>query len=199
MNDWQSPFSKDELEWQYNSDDFYSQYMSSAQMLPNGNIFICEGNTGRFLEINEAKEIVWEYINPVNSNGNPAFQGGTVRFNQTFRATKYLINYPAFEYKNMEGTIPVELNPWKNDCFIPEIIEALKLEIRGNIIQEELIIESNSIENINFQLINIAGRILEERVLEKGENIYHLDYSKGIYFISFFENENLETKKIIIY
>jgi hypothetical protein len=44
--------------------NFYSPYESSAQRLPNGNTFICEGVFGRLFEVTPEGEVVWEYINP---------------------------------------------------------------------------------------------------------------------------------------
>jgi hypothetical protein len=44
--------------------NFYSPYESSAQRLPNGNTFICEGVFGRLFEVTRDGEVVWEYINP---------------------------------------------------------------------------------------------------------------------------------------
>lgn len=43
---------------------FYSQLISSAQRLPNGNTFITEGCFGRLFEVTPEQEIVWEYKNP---------------------------------------------------------------------------------------------------------------------------------------
>ena len=41
-----------------------SNFVSSAQRLPNGNTLITEGATGRIFELTVDKEIVWEYVNP---------------------------------------------------------------------------------------------------------------------------------------
>ena len=46
------------------SHHFYSPLTSNAQRLANGNTFICEGTTGRFMEITPDGEIVWEYLYP---------------------------------------------------------------------------------------------------------------------------------------
>ncbi|WP_234121949.1 aryl-sulfate sulfotransferase [Clostridium hydrogenum] len=46
---------------------FYSQLISSAQRLPNGNTLIDEGCSCRMLEVTPEKEIVWEYIAPFRS------------------------------------------------------------------------------------------------------------------------------------
>ncbi|MFT5166020.1 MAG: hypothetical protein ACI8P3_001251 [Saprospiraceae bacterium] len=48
--------------------------MYSAQMLPNGNLLICEGMNGHSFEVNVEEETVWEYINPINRNGEPISQ-----------------------------------------------------------------------------------------------------------------------------
>lgn len=51
--------------WTYeDKPDFFSLILSSAQRLPNGNTLICQGFNGRIFEINNEKEIVWEYSNP---------------------------------------------------------------------------------------------------------------------------------------
>ena len=58
-----------------NPSDLYTQAMGSAQRLVNGNILICEANSGRILEIEpNNNEVVFEYINPVDNNG-PVAQG----------------------------------------------------------------------------------------------------------------------------
>ncbi len=43
---------------------FYSPLTSDAQRLENGNTFICEGTTGRFMEVTPDGELVWEYLYP---------------------------------------------------------------------------------------------------------------------------------------
>ena len=59
-----------EVIWEYEKKDgpqdqrFYSDRISGAQRLINGNTLICEGNTGRIFEVNPQKEVVWQYINP---------------------------------------------------------------------------------------------------------------------------------------
>lgn len=61
-----------ELCWEYSVPRhhhyrFYSPYISSAQLLPNGNTLICEGNQGRIFEVTRDLETVWEYIVPPSS------------------------------------------------------------------------------------------------------------------------------------
>lgn len=42
---------------------FYTEGMGKHQFLPNGNILITEAEGGRFFEVDEKGEIVWEFIN----------------------------------------------------------------------------------------------------------------------------------------
>jgi hypothetical protein len=42
----------------------YSNFISSAQRLPNGNTLITEGSSGRIIEVTPTLEIVWEYLSP---------------------------------------------------------------------------------------------------------------------------------------
>ena len=48
---------------------FYSDRISGAQRLPNGNTLICEGSRGRIFEVTPENTIVWEYIYP-GENGD---------------------------------------------------------------------------------------------------------------------------------
>lgn len=43
---------------------FYSQLISAAQRLPNGNTLVTEGCFNRLFEVTRDKEIVWEYVAP---------------------------------------------------------------------------------------------------------------------------------------
>jgi len=62
--------------------------MGNAQRLPNGNTLIDESSFGRFFEVTNGGEIVWEYVNPFF--GKPFFGGpSTSQSNQVFRALRY--------------------------------------------------------------------------------------------------------------
>ena len=47
--------------------NFYSQLISAAQRLPNGNTMITEGCFSRIFEVTPDKEVVWEYYAPFNT------------------------------------------------------------------------------------------------------------------------------------
>lgn len=87
----------------------YSENISGAYRLPNGNTIICSGTVGRFLEVTTAGEIVWEYICPVQQNG--AIMQGVApdkdaaradeTMNSVFRVYKYPVDYAAFTGKTL--------------------------------------------------------------------------------------------------
>ena len=68
-----SAYGPKEADWIYtdeNKPDFFSQNISGAQRLPNGNNLICSGVVGTIFEISPDKKIVWKYIYP-DSGGGP--------------------------------------------------------------------------------------------------------------------------------
>jgi len=67
-----SAYGPKELDWIYtneNKPDFFSQNISGAQRLPNGNTLICSGAVGIIFEVSPAKRIVWKYIYPDSGQG----------------------------------------------------------------------------------------------------------------------------------
>ena len=62
---------------------FYSQLVSSAQRLPNGNTLITEGSFARIFEVTPDKEVVWEYRAPFDNIAHP----------MVYRAYRYPYDY----------------------------------------------------------------------------------------------------------
>ena len=57
-----------QIVWTYRAtleNAFYSNYISGAQRLPNGNTLVCSGAHGHFFEVTSEGDVVWEYISPV--------------------------------------------------------------------------------------------------------------------------------------
>ncbi|WP_283171469.1 hypothetical protein, partial [Curtanaerobium respiraculi] len=61
---WELKDTNADGDFMFNAHYFYSPLTSDAQRLPNGNTFICEGTSGRFMEYTPDKELVWEYMYP---------------------------------------------------------------------------------------------------------------------------------------
>jgi outer membrane protein assembly factor BamB len=75
-----------DIVWKYQGQGFYSDRISNAQRLPNGNTLINEGMFGRFFEVTPAGEVVWEYVNP---HFGPASRVAQAQTNSVFRAYRY--------------------------------------------------------------------------------------------------------------
>jgi hypothetical protein len=78
-----------EIVWEYhdaNPQGFYSDRISNAQRLPNGNTLINEGMFGRFFEVTPAGEVVWEYVNPYFG---PPTAPAARQTNNVFRIYRY--------------------------------------------------------------------------------------------------------------
>jgi hypothetical protein len=117
-----SALSPTNYTWTYKgttANPMYSENISGAYRLPNGNTIICSGTLGRFLEVTTTGEIVWEYICPVEKTGvitqgnkpseDAARAGETM--NSVFRVYKYPVDYAAFTGKTLTSGDFIELYP----------------------------------------------------------------------------------------
>ena len=102
--------------WEYSAkkagyrdkDRFYSEYVSSAQRLPNGNTLITEGSLGRLFEVTPDYDIVWEYISPYFSDSPKD------KHNMVYRA--YRVPYkwvPQLKKPVEKAVIPPELSEFR--------------------------------------------------------------------------------------
>jgi hypothetical protein len=73
--------------------DFYSQNISGAQRLDNGNTLICSGTSGKFFEIDSNGTIVWEYTNEFSSQ---VANGQNQVNSAVFRVTRYQLDISLF-------------------------------------------------------------------------------------------------------
>lgn len=86
---------------QRNKYQFYSDYVSSAQRLPNGNTLITNGAVGQLQEVTPEHEVVWEYISPYYS------QNG--KYNLVYRAYRAPYDYvPQLNKPEEKAVIPPE-------------------------------------------------------------------------------------------
>jgi hypothetical protein len=115
-----TPYGPVNTEWTYpeNLDnDFFSQNVSGAQRLQNGNTLICEGASGHIFEVTEIGEKVWDYINPVTIWG-ALNQGTNPTINSIFQSIRYAANYEAFLGRDLTQGPEIEIDPLPNTCEI---------------------------------------------------------------------------------
>jgi hypothetical protein len=87
--------------WQYTAnpeEQFYSAHISGADRLPNHNVLVCEGRTGRLFEITRRGEVVWEWTSPF-SVMTPQGQNQT----WVFRALRYGPEYPGLAGRELDA------------------------------------------------------------------------------------------------
>ena len=103
----------DEIVWQYIGSPVYSMvslHISGAERLANGNTLICEGESGRLLEVTREGDICWEWISPFVFD----FKGSQAA--QIFRAHRYAADSPELKNRTLDGSGLETLNrQWKLD------------------------------------------------------------------------------------
>ena len=98
--------------WEYSIEGqerimFFSQYVSSAQRLPNGNTLITEGAVGRLFEVTPENDIVWEYVSPFFGVENP-------RTHRIFRAHRVPYDWvPQLERPTERAVVPPDITMFR--------------------------------------------------------------------------------------
>ena len=93
--------------WSYEANpqqQFFSGHISGCHRLPNGNTLICEGTSGRIFEVTPAREIAWEWINPIHHTR------GEMRISWVFRAYRYGPDYPGLAGHDLDPARYADLN-----------------------------------------------------------------------------------------
>jgi hypothetical protein len=199
-----SSYGPQTAEFTYSSsedNDFTSGILSGAVRLPNENLLICDGNSGRLFEINSTNDIVWNYIIPMNNTtGEISSQGDVLESgNSTFRGIKYSTDYEGFIGKDVTPGDPIESNFNLNTC--------LSLST-DNLLNDKIIIYPNpviDIINLNTSLTILKVEIYD--VLGKKLNFIKINNRKidmsnvnrGIYVLKIKTEIGIITKKIMLY
>ena len=181
-------FGKEDILWSYDDVGFYSSRMSSAQMMPNGNILTTEGTSGEISEITQSKEKVWKYINPVNRNGGPGIQSGTPQFNSLFKSARYTVDYIGFENKDLTPGAPVELSPDNIGCqiFMPTSVYEKHQQSDDifTVDNQRLIWKVEIYSPQKIYLLDIFGRIHKQAEVDQSNNEVDISsLNEGIYFV----------------
>lgn len=141
---------------------FYSQVLSGAYSLPDGGLFITAGTSGDLFRVDKNKQVVWNYINPVDQNGARK-QGETPQNNQVFRAEFYPANFPGFMGINLTPKDEIETSPKKpalcETSNHAEIIESLALLLYPNPAEDYATISGNAPEAVEIRTAD--GRLVQ--------------------------------------
>ncbi|MCX6873116.1 MAG: DUF1566 domain-containing protein [Verrucomicrobia bacterium] len=118
-----SAYAPSALTWTYVASppsSLYSEAISGAQRLPNGNTLICDGVHGVFREVTTAGEIVWKYVNSEVKAGTlptsilyqgqePALDDRGHLYNAVFKIHRYPADYAAFTGRSLTPGAQLEL------------------------------------------------------------------------------------------
>jgi len=106
-------FGPEAPDWSYTAPDkfsLYSAFVSGAHRLQNGHTLITQGMQGRFFEIDQNNEIVWEYWTPYKfdyalPDGSAAQPTGPFIY-AMFRSTLYPADFKGFDNKELKPIDP---------------------------------------------------------------------------------------------
>jgi len=180
-------------------EQFYSEGLSSVQVLPNGNILGCSGGRGYLMELTSDNEIVWEYKVPLKF-GARAPQGTEIGYyqNLTFRAFKYPPDYSAFDGRDLSAKGYIELNPDLSYCdklTVTSDIETYDISMYPNPASTELTIswEGTKVKNIKI-LDMISKELFSISTRSNSATINISTLSRGTYVVVF----NNERRKLLV-
>lgn len=190
-------FGPKEYDWFYGGVeehiDFFSARISGAQRLSNGNTLICDGDSGRFIEIDTEGNLVWEYINPFRA-GFALNQGEDPRMNHVFRVYKYATDYPAFAGRDLSPGPVLEANPLDFNCEIYDEVSVRYntldgVSINGNPVGEEFVLANQSGEILSYSLFSLSGNFILADNLPIGQISVNVSENPSGMYILRIENE----------
>jgi hypothetical protein len=104
------PFGPAEPAWVYQAPGFYSNFISGAERLANGNTLICQGRDGRIFEVTPEGEIVWDYWTPYSGTVTLADGSQPQPVEEftyaVFRGTKIPPDHPALSGRDLAPLDP---------------------------------------------------------------------------------------------
>lgn len=196
------------LTWSYEASppvSFYARNISGEERLPNGNTLICDGTAGRFFELDNSENIVWEYVNPVTRNGILT-QGDAPSFNLVFKIYRYSPQYSGLAGKDLSEKGKIELYPSgiKDQFLIPSRFMLGQNYPNPFNPATTFKYEVPEASFVTIKVYNILGNEVAALVNEeKARGIYNVKFngvnlSSGIYFYNMHAGNFTETKKMIL-
>ena len=200
-------FEPTDFDWTYQAahpTDFFSNIISGVQRLENGNTLICEGVGGRFFEIDENENIVWEYVNPVNDLG-PINQNIIPENNNVFRCTRYAPVYTGFAEQTLVPQGYIEIgSTFSCDLYPVGIInnerQTMDIELYPNPVSHIISIALPE-RKCHIYIYNALGNLIFQdfvcsQDLKYEKNI--ANFNNGMYYITIKGFTDIYTEKFII-
>ncbi len=204
------PYLPATTSWNYNygnPNSMYSQNISGAQQLSNGNVLICSGSSGVFTETSSSGTQVWKYTNPVNTAGS-INQGVIPTQNAVFRCTYYPNTYSGFVGQTLTSGNTIEnSNVLSNTCNLTLAaaefnLSNLNIKIYPNPAQDFIAIQTEmQTTDLDVMLIDALGKVIQTNKILQGSTLSIIDLTSvynGIYFVKIASAKDNKTVKIMV-
>jgi len=165
--------------------DFFSDYQSGTQVLPNGHILITIYEEGRILEVDLDGNILWEY--------------GAA---QLFRSERYPLDYPAFEGRDLSPKGQV----WNTnyDCQLytsstENVTEPEVASLYPNPASNYLYLAQTSDRSIaRIFMKDLMGKTVLDKTISEELEVHHLE--EGLYVCELYDAQFrlVSTEKVVI-
>ena len=181
---------------------FFSNHISGALRLKNGNTMMLTGANGIFTEVDSLKNIIWKYKNPVDGNG-PVSQGSSIFTNAVFNFSFLDTNYLGLSGHNLTPGKPIELNPVPSPCdsLGTSVHEANKIECTfQNPNDGNFELRLSGIKHGKIEICNTLGEIIYTKPIGYSQPSVMLNIStapNGIYFLMVKTEGGIVTKKVM--
>ncbi len=189
----------------------FSGFISGAVELENNNILICSGAVGTLVEITPDGEPVWNYINPITSNGiveqGYSFIDNQSTRNLVFRAYKYPMDYGAFSNINLTPIDRIELGAFESYPCI-DVVASIEtnllpsLSVFPNPVSTQLnILAENNLIASEVVIVDRLGKKMNLGNIELFNNILTIDvghFIEGVYVVTLFVNGKIVSYKFMV-
>lgn len=183
-----------------NPNNFYASNTSSAQILSNKNLLMCNGPSGTFFEVDSVGNKVWEYINPAAITGIIP-QNNPPNANPVFRCNYYPSSFDGFaSHILVSGNIIENTNSQSATCIlntplnIDESISANTLMVYPNPFNDRINTNFTE-EGATYNLFNAIGQEVWAGTEIENKSFSYL--TNGIYVLTIKVKSEIQTVKII--
>ncbi len=169
----------------------FSNSLSGAEILPNGNALLLAGRWGFAYELSPEGEVVWEYRIPIRA-GQAIAQGFDLGINDniTFRMNRYGLDHPAFANRDLSPGDYLELSPVLDFCDLSVDVKDVPVQTRFRIFPNptsgsfQLSITPTNYGHSSIEIFNALGNRIEVYPSSTiGQPITINNLPPGIYFL----------------
>ncbi|MBK9256472.1 MAG: aryl-sulfate sulfotransferase [Saprospiraceae bacterium] len=181
-------FGPNQYFWSFTAspkESFFSPRVSGVQRLWNGNTLVCEGNNGRFFELTPEKEIVWEYVNPVNGFGIIP-QGSDPVSNDVFKISRYPVDFAGFFEKTLIPGDMLESNSIPFECQTSHTQDEITpaIYVHQNPVHDQIRVINPEMQSLNLYLMDVTGKqVLNKTAYNQTIELNVSDFPQGSYFL----------------